>query len=548
MKLKGLNPRLYNIVFHTHTVSGIVIGFALFICFYAGAFALFMDEMYKWENPEARFDNVENVDFDKVFLTMKDYEENFAVNEPFSILPPSEHDPYVWFYGSRNITDSTTERFSAYVHPATYEVTPFEEPKTHMGRTIYELHFFHQIPIVGIRLAGFVGFFFLFAIISGVLIHWRNIMTKLYAFTTEGKWKQIWTNSHTVLGFIALPFQFIYAVTGALLGLSIFLLAPSAYLLFDGDTNEIIKAVRPDLGRTYADDAENLATPYYFNSVYDRINTDYPDHKVKVMFTNNYGKEDGTISVRIDDQEGLMGDGDFMFSSKDGSLLHETTPYQKSYAEGAYPLMIKLHYATYGGLFLKIIYFILAMMTCYVISSGVMIWKTARNMAKYTDKQKRFHHRVTKTYLALTQGLFPAIALIFLANKWVPMELADRTLYVNSIFFLGWLGLAILGLFWNNYKQLNINYLLIGGVMGLLVPISNGIVTGDWIWTSWMTEQYEVFSVDLSWIFAAATALFLSLWVLPRRPEKEEVKSAKPKKASLPKRKIPVKALAFKSK
>ncbi|MEM6804725.1 MAG: PepSY-associated TM helix domain-containing protein, partial [Bacteroidota bacterium] len=278
MKLKGLNPRLYNIVFHTHTVSGIVIGFALFICFYAGAFALFMDEMYPWENPEARFELTEKVDFDKVFQTMKAYETDFAVNEPFSILPPTEHDPYVWFYGARNITDSTTERFSAYVHPITYEVTSFDEPKTHMARTIYELHFFHQIPVVGIRLAGFVGFFFLFAIITGVLIHWKNIVNKFYAFTTEGKWKQIWTNSHTVLGFIALPFQTIYAVTGALLGLAIFLLAPSAYLLFDGDTSEIVKAVRPDLGIEYDKEAESLATPYHFNAIYNRLSTEYPDH------------------------------------------------------------------------------------------------------------------------------------------------------------------------------------------------------------------------------------------------------------------------------
>jgi len=48
MKLKALQPRLYNILFHTHTVSGIVISFALFVIFYAGAFSLFRDELYRW--------------------------------------------------------------------------------------------------------------------------------------------------------------------------------------------------------------------------------------------------------------------------------------------------------------------------------------------------------------------------------------------------------------------------------------------------------------------------------------------------------------------
>ena len=31
MKLKGLGNRAYNVLFHTHTVTGIVISFALFV-------------------------------------------------------------------------------------------------------------------------------------------------------------------------------------------------------------------------------------------------------------------------------------------------------------------------------------------------------------------------------------------------------------------------------------------------------------------------------------------------------------------------------------
>ncbi|MBP2832380.1 PepSY domain-containing protein [Aquimarina sp. U1-2] len=509
MKLKALKPRLHNIVFHTHTVSGIVISFALFIIFYAGAVALFMEELYPWENPEARFEAPPptDVDYDRILTIIQNENPNFDTSYRFSLVPPKKTDPFVHLYGYQKTTDGTSERFEAQIHPITYKIHTTGEPKTHMARTLYELHFFHQIPVAGLYISGFVAFFFLFAIITGVLTHWKNIITKFYAFTVKGKWKQIWTNGHVSLGFIALPFQIIYAVTGALLGLSILLLAPSAFLMFDGDTNEIIKAVRPDAGITYDKNAKVIEGQVSLNSIYSELTETYPNKEVTLLYSTNFGKEDGTVNARIDDLTGIAGDGIFVYSYKTGELLQAVQPDDKSYSEGAYGVLIKLHYATYGGLFLKIIYFILAMITCYIIISGVMIWRTARDNKRYTEAQRRFHHRVTKVYLAITLSMFPALALIFIANKIVPLAVADRIVYVNTIFFLGWLSLSIAGLYWNNYRALNRNYILIGGVLGLLIPVANGLVTGDWIWITLVNQQYYIFCVDMTWLIIGISSL-----------------------------------------
>ena len=143
-----------------------------------------------------------------------------------------------------------------------------------------------------------------------------------------------------------------------------------------------------------------------------------------------------------------------------------------------------------------------------------MIWRTARDKPKYTLKQRRFHHRVTKFYLAFTLSLFPALALIFIANKVVPLELVGRVSYVNGIFFSGWLVLTVLGMFWNNYRKLNRNYVLIGSILGLTIPIVYGIVTGDWIWNSILAGQYYVFGVDLTWLIIGFTGLLISRYYL----------------------------------
>ncbi|MEM9866790.1 MAG: hypothetical protein AAF765_03800, partial [Bacteroidota bacterium] len=176
--------------------------------------------------------------------------------------------------------------------------------------------------------------------------------------------------------------------------------------------------------------------------------------------------------------------------------------------------------------------------TCYIIMSGVMIWRTARDNKKYTDKQRRFHHRVTKVYLAITLSLFPALALIFLANKAVPLDLEDRVFYVNSIFFSGWLVLTIIGLFWNNYRKLNRNYVFLGSLSGLLIPIANGWVTGDWIWKAIADKQHFVYSVDITWLVIGISGLLISRYYLTPRAKVDKPHETKRKVELIPEKPI----------
>lgn len=338
MKLKALKPRLHNAMFHTHTVSGIVISFALFVCFYAGAVALFVNEIYRWENPEARFEAPDptTIDYDRVVTSVKDNVPNFDPTVQFGFFPPTKEKPLITFYGATNDENDNVERFTATVNPKNFDIDYGEEPKTHMANTIYELHFFHQIPGIGLYLSGFVAFFFLFAIITGLLTHWKNIANKFYAFTTEGKWKQIWTNGHISLGFITLPFQIIFAVTGSLLCLSILLLAPSAFLMFDGDTNEVLKAVRPDAGFVYEESSPQIENGFGFNDAFHKVAEDYNANSIGYMYARNFGKKDGTVNVRVDDHTTIGGDGIFVFSHKDGEVLEAIEPINRSYAKGTF--------------------------------------------------------------------------------------------------------------------------------------------------------------------------------------------------------------------
>ncbi|MEM6813679.1 MAG: PepSY-associated TM helix domain-containing protein [Bacteroidota bacterium] len=531
-KLRGLGNKNYNVLFHTHTVAGIAISFALFVIFYAGAFSLFRDQVDQWENPDLRQPVVENFDLDKALALVDSTYEGLNYHKNTNITFPHEGSPFMYVYGAVNNTDSTTERMAAYINPTTLEVQNVRDPKTTVNDTIYVLHYFGQIPVIGLYLSGLVALFFLFAIVSGILIHWQNLLTKFYSIIKEGKWKTIWTNAHTVLGVIGIPFQVLYAVTGAFFGLLILILIPAAYLLYGGDQEKLVSKVNPASELKVEEDARDYEH-ISLNELYKQVKQEYPKYEIINVNTQNYGKEDALAFWNIDDHQGINSSGSLAMRMKDGVILekYSTLPNDKGYNMSVIGYIFKLHFASFGGFTMRIIYFVLSMITCFMIISGVLIWRTARDNNKYTLKQRLFHHRVTKWYMAICLSMFPAFAIIFLANKLVPMEMIGRVNLVNQIFFLSWLGLTILGLFWNKYSQQNRNYLIIGGILSILIPIMNGFATNGWIWNMWNSYPWVAY-VDLFWLSTGVVSLYLSFFILKVKettdiPQPIEMKSGK---------------------
>ena len=101
------------------------------------------------------------------------------------------------------------------------------------------------------------------------------------------------------------------------------------------------------------------------------------------------------------------------------------------------------------------------------------------------------------------------------------MDMAGRVGLVNGLFFGGWMAMTLIGLFWNKYAQQNRNYLIMGGVLALAIPIVNGVVTGGWIWETWSTYHWVAY-IDLFWLLAGLASLYLSLFVLKVKTETDK--------------------------
>jgi uncharacterized iron-regulated membrane protein len=174
-----MNNRHYNIYFHTHTVSGIVISVVLFVIFFAGSFSFFRDEINSWERSESTSLTKEiELDYTTALDTL---DKKFILNgRNITISKPSnERRVAIYLEGTKDTLAPAKQKEGQffYLDTKTFKSFTYEESYS-LGEFLYRLHFLAQIPYpVGYYLSGFIALFFLFAIVTGVLLHWKKIVS-----------------------------------------------------------------------------------------------------------------------------------------------------------------------------------------------------------------------------------------------------------------------------------------------------------------------------------------------------------------------------------
>jgi hypothetical protein len=189
--------------------------------------------------------------------------------------------------------------------------------------------------------------------------------------------------------------------------------------------------------------------------------------------------------------------------------------------------MEQLHFADFGGLALKILFFLLALASCGVILTGNLTWLEVRR------GQDRWINRILARLTAgVATGLLPAFAMLFLADRWPPGGVAmDR--WTDLAFFGTWALAAAYALVRSNVARTHRHLLVTGGLLCLLVPIANATTTGTWLWTAGQTGQWSVLGVDLGALLLGTAALGLAAGItVDAAPTPDDDADAAPAPAS----------------
>ncbi|MEL7363342.1 MAG: PepSY-associated TM helix domain-containing protein, partial [Bacteroidota bacterium] len=235
---KLVGPRAFKLLWDAHSVTGIVIGLGLFVIFYAGAFALYRGELHAWADPAMRIAEV-NVSVDAAVAPLL-AERPPVPGSDISVNWQVRERSYYYVRYETAVGD-TTEIIAATISPQTGEVISEGNRgfRSDLSEILYKLHFFGQGGFWGEVVAGFIAVFFLFAVVSGILIHLRKLPKDWHTFRPRVKLRSALADAHTVLGLIGLPFAAMYAISGAFLALLIILLAPTVIVVFGGDATKV---------------------------------------------------------------------------------------------------------------------------------------------------------------------------------------------------------------------------------------------------------------------------------------------------------------------
>ena len=511
-----MDKRIYNILFHTHTVSSIVISVALYVIFFAGSFSFFRDEIVNWERGhQVNTSDQIIVDVDTILLSLSEFYDLSGRDITLTHYY-NERQIGISLTGSKDSTATKEAEAAAFFYLDTQNKTSVTYPESYtLGEFLYRLHFFAQIPYpYGYYLSGFIAFFFLFAILTGILVHWKKIISNFYVFRPWAKLKTIWTDSHTALGLIGFPFQLIYALTGAFFMIKAVVMIPFVIALYDGDEqklNEDLEYSTPIFEYTYQPLAKIPPLSSYISNIKDQ----WDSFQIKEIQISNYGDQNMHLSLagHLDYRQKMNGIGKVIYKVKDGEVVSQKNPLKRTtYLDGVKNLLFRLHLADYAGYGLRIISFLLGIISCYVILSGVMIWLVARNKKNIPDEGRRFNNKVVRWYLAICLSMFPIIAMEFSMVKLIAP--VGMTLLYQT-FFTTWLVLTIIFYSLKDHLSMLRWMLLLGGVFAIIIPFVNGFTTGNWIWITWQNELTQILFIDLFWLTLAIISLVTWLKISP---------------------------------
>ena len=186
-------------------------------------------------------------------------------------------------------------------------------------------------------------------------------------------------------------------------------------------------------------------------------------------------------------------------------MLEEKSIYTDvTYINRVRSLIYRLHFGDFGGYPVKALYFVLGVMGCLVIISGILVWLVARDKNNVIPRKRKFNFWTANVFLALCLSMLPVTAITFIAIKLSPT--VDQQ-FIYRVYFWSWLLFAAYYIVRKNMNRTNREALFIGAISGLLVPIVNGVKTGNWFFNNFINGKLDLFIVDFLWLLLGLISL-----------------------------------------
>jgi uncharacterized iron-regulated membrane protein len=521
-----------------HTWFGLVLGYVLMIAFFFGALSVFDREIDRWAIPETRFapqpmpsfDRLLEPIFRRITLDKDGWKEARELNDgPLpDPLPLHEwgaytthRDPVLAMWSGFELPnpkdpDHDHVYGSATIDPRSGKLISSDRLK--IGSEFfypmhYELHL-HWMDL-GRWIVALAALAMLAALVSGVVMH-RRIFRELFTFRPEKRTRRSTLDLHNLTGVVALPFHFVFALSGLLIFAATYFPVSETMLRPLAKAYEKAEAVRTGL----PDEADGVpATLASVDAMVAEAQRRWAARgmagEVGLLTVHHVDDTNATVSVfrAGTDRITTISEG-VHFDGPSGKVIREDEP--MSAVREVEEFLAGLHLQHFRHWLLRWLYFMGGLAGCACIATGFIF---------FVEKRKRQHAEqgtsgarwVDAFAVTTVTGMLLATLAILIANRLLPDSLPARALWEEGVFWGAWV-VAAAHAAWRTapVKQARlapawaeqcwaVAALAVGAVL------LNWITTGDHLVRTIGTGYWPVAGVDLTLLAGAALAVLSAL-------------------------------------
>jgi uncharacterized iron-regulated membrane protein len=213
-----------------------------------------------------------------------------------------------------------------------------------------------------------------------------------------------------------------------------------------------------------------------------------------------------------------------------GVVLRKLEPGSYSAGTTFYRGLLSLHFADFGGMAVRWLYFILGLAGAFLFFSGNLLWiETRRN--RRGPQQTRGGQLMARLTLGVALGCIAGVSAILVAGRLLPSQWESRAHDIQIVYYAVFLA----ALTWALLRQparSAVELLLACAAFTLAIPVADACATRATPWRSAADGQWSTFAVHmLSLLFAAGFWLMArstrrrslhgdtnSVWAAPTRP------------------------------
>ena len=482
-----------------HTWAGLVLGWLLFAIWLAGSICVFWWEIDYWGTPERHA--VPVAERSVLVQSAVTYLQRTAPNaKHWSISLPNPD-------GRDSVLRVTTGSILA--HPTQFlpdasgrQVTT----NTMGGRFFVDFHWtLNHSPLgpganpIPFFLVGIAGVAFVWMCITGVVVH-KRIFKDFFTFRPEAGRQRRWLDLHNVFGVLPLPFHFLIALTGV--SFFCFAYLPGAVgTIYKADSasfeGKLVSHYRPP---ATAAAASRPAPMYPIMPLIDRAEAEFGKGLAQSISITNPGRSNAIVEIGRGREGGInvFNLPGVVFDGVTGRMLRGVEPRSRTLL--GWDFFTSLHFAFFGGAFLRWLYLICGFAGAATIASGLVMFTIKREQKHGEAGQGSFRWIADRMNVAAIAGpILGSIGYLW-AIRLLPAAMAHRTDWEVRSFYLIWL-VSLVHSFLRKPARAWTEQLVLGGAMCLGLPVLGFFTPSSSLVFSLSHADWVVAGVDL---FAAA--------------------------------------------